>query len=272
MYYKNGQVLLITVMLLATVLTVALTVTFKSTTETQVTKLEEESQKALAAAEAGIEAALSQGSSITNFQTSGLNIPTGFNGSANIGVIQDNDFTTPLLQQDQQYTFYLSNNVDFNATPPTFPNPYAGTLTVYFNSTDPSSCNNIGLELTLIYDDSSTPNPYDLRRFVADNGNRLQGGGKLTVNHNAGGYGPYESQTFYCQTSLGSMAGYESVKLLMIRSLFNQSKIAVVGNVTLPIQGNTVTSEARSASGVTKRVQLFQSYPQIPTEFFVTTF
>ena len=64
---QQGQVLLITIMLLATVLTVVLAVTFKSTTETQLTKLEEESQKALAAAEAGVEVAIKQnvGSSVS---------------------------------------------------------------------------------------------------------------------------------------------------------------------------------------------------------------
>jgi hypothetical protein len=43
---KKGQVLLIVVMLLATALTVALTSTYQSVTETQLTKLEEENQKA----------------------------------------------------------------------------------------------------------------------------------------------------------------------------------------------------------------------------------
>ena len=55
---QKGQILLITVMLLATVMTIVLSVSFKSVTDTQVTKLEEESQKALAAAESAIEVAL----------------------------------------------------------------------------------------------------------------------------------------------------------------------------------------------------------------------
>ena len=59
---KRGQILLITVMLLATVMTIVLSVSFKSVTETQITKLEEESQKALAAAEAAIEVALKNNS------------------------------------------------------------------------------------------------------------------------------------------------------------------------------------------------------------------
>ena len=48
---EKGQVLLITIMLLAAAVTVVMTIAFNSTTETQITKLEEDSQKALSAAE-----------------------------------------------------------------------------------------------------------------------------------------------------------------------------------------------------------------------------
>src|SRR3989344_1174257 len=125
---KKGQILLITIMLVATLLTVVLAVTFKSTTETQLTKLEEDSQKALAAAEAGVEAALKQN---VNTSLSIADLPnmsnSGFTGDATIETIADNDFVTPLLQKDQQYTFYLSDY-------PGFANPLNGTLAVYFQS------------------------------------------------------------------------------------------------------------------------------------------
>ena len=51
---KRGQILLITVMVLATIMTVVLSVSFQSVTETQTTKLEEDSQNALAASGAAI--------------------------------------------------------------------------------------------------------------------------------------------------------------------------------------------------------------------------
>ena len=57
---QRGQILLITVMLLAAAITVAMTIAFNSTTDTQVTKLEEDSQKALSAAEAALESAVRQ--------------------------------------------------------------------------------------------------------------------------------------------------------------------------------------------------------------------
>ena len=44
---QSGQILLIVIMLLAVTLTVTLAVSFRSTTDTQLTKLEEESQNLL---------------------------------------------------------------------------------------------------------------------------------------------------------------------------------------------------------------------------------
>src|SRR3989344_5924041 len=123
---QQGQILLISIMLVATLLTVVLAVTFKSTTETQLTKLEEESQKALSAAEAGVEAALQQGSGSVTIGTGSLSSLSGFSGEATVGSITDTNFVSPLLQKDQQYTFYLSEY-------PGFANPLTGVpLLLYF--------------------------------------------------------------------------------------------------------------------------------------------
>src|SRR5438046_2001534 len=94
---QQGQVLLIVIMLLATAVTVVMSSAFKSTTETKITKLEEESQKSLAAAEAGIETALQTGTNVTDL--SSLPNLSGFTGSATISQTSTNSFTTPLIQQ-----------------------------------------------------------------------------------------------------------------------------------------------------------------------------
>ncbi|MBI1862574.1 hypothetical protein HYS00_00470, partial [Candidatus Microgenomates bacterium] len=62
---ESGQILLITLLVMATIVTVVFTVSFTSRTTTQTTKLEEENQKALAAAEASIQVALKKKTSNT---------------------------------------------------------------------------------------------------------------------------------------------------------------------------------------------------------------
>ena len=83
---NSGQILLITVMLLATVMTIVLSVSFKSATDTQITKLEEESQKALVAAESAIEVALKNNSTaiLGPEGSADLSSITGFSGTATI--------------------------------------------------------------------------------------------------------------------------------------------------------------------------------------------
>ena len=269
MQYKKGQVLLIVVMLLATAITVVLSISFTTTTDTKITKLEEESQKALAAAEAGIEAALETKSSVPKLSDlAGL---SGFTGSADLSTTVGKSFTSPLLQKDEQYTFYLDKYIPENSPP--FENiPYNGTITVYYGSKDVADCSNIALELTLIYDSGG----YKIKRLVSDSGDLL---GANIENEWASQSNPQEKDVggakFFCRTKGVDISTYTGAKVLIVRALFGQTKIGFSGSDADPDfkpQGSFITSTATSSTGVTKKVQLFQSYPQIPSEFFVTRF
>lgn len=258
---EGGQVLLVLVMLLATTITIVLTSSFSSTTNTKTAKLEEESQKALAAAEAGIDQALLQGSDADISTITGV---PGFQGTANISEVNASNFTSPLLQKDEEYTFYLSA---YNTATNAFSSPYTGIVTLYY-ANGSTSCVAGALEITLIYDTS--PN-YKVKRFISDVGNLY--GGSVVDNIGVNSGGTVDGTTYNCHTNGINMASYPNAKLLIIKSLLISTKIGISGNVALPAQGRTVVSEARSPNtGVTKKVQLFQSYPQIPSDFFVTRF
>ena len=139
---KKGQILLITVMLLATIMTALLSVTFQSTTDIQVTKLEEESQKALAAAEAAIEASLKSGTTSILGEGS-LSSLTGFTGSATIETTVSNTFTSPMVAKDSAYTFYLG---DYNLTDKTIGSSINQDITICFIS----ASTNPAIEITLL--------------------------------------------------------------------------------------------------------------------------
>lgn len=259
---KAGQVLLIIIMLLATIITVVLAVTFRSTTDTQLTKLEQDNQTALAAAQAGIEEALRTGLGVPDIST--LNVPAGFNGSATVSTESKQSFITPILQANEQYTFYLTDYTN-------------GALGVNSNTTKPlllylqSETGCPAAEITFI---TSAPG---VEKFLVDpcslvtNGtgtNVLDTDGPPTVYTPTG-----ESIPFKYKTKSGELS-YTTEKLMIIRVLFSSSRVGVVstGVNPLPTQGKTVISEVRAPSGVTKKILLFQSYPQIPADFFVTSF
>ncbi len=268
---QKGQVLLITIMLLATVLTVTLAATFKSTTETQLTKQEEESQKALSAAEAGIELALQQGTVniglLPNFSGS------GFTGQATVTSSSSTDFVTPLLQKDKQYTFYLAT---YSSTTGFSPPYYTSGLKFYFGSEGAGTCaarTTPALEVTLIYGASNS-----VKRWVIEpcSSGQTISGTTLTSSSSLPPQSFGGSNFYYLSDSSSAnrvqIAPIVDPEILIVRALFAQTRIGLRGSSNLPTQGKYVNSEARSPGGVTKKVQLFQSGPQLPAEFFVTTF
>lgn len=269
MRHQSGQVLLIAVMLLATALTVVLAVSFRSTTDTQTTKLEEEAQKALAGAEAGIDAALKSGGSV---DLSDLNVSTGFTGSASVDTTQKPTFVTPLLQKDDQYTLYLADYPKVYSDPSNS-NPITADLTFYFGGTGSTSCdgrNTPALELTLVANDASNTVTKKLVEPCA--GTKSVGTSSLgTIKGDATTNTTLENINFAYKTT--TTLSVSNSKVLFVRPLFDATQVGIdTGGVDLPVQGKTVISEAKSPSGVTKKVQLFQSLPQIPAEFFVTSF
>ena len=248
MQYK-GQILLITVMLLATVMTIVLSVSFKSVTDTQVTKLEEESQKALAAAESAIEVALKNNSTATlgSGGSSELNSVTGFSGSATIESLAETTFTTSIIPKDGSYTFYLGN---YNLATKTIDTPYFNRNILL--------CFKLGsaVEATLVKSNG-------VAKYLGDSTGTIIGAPTGTCNGNV------------TYTKSIDIPADPNGQFLLVRVLYASTKLFFSSNgINLPIQGRTVSSQATSSTstGVSKKIVLFQSYPQIPAEFFSTSF
>ncbi len=265
---QSGQTLLIAIMLLATALTIVLSVTFTSRTETQLTKLEEEHQKALAAAEAAIEAALKAGGSVNIAAGGDLEnlYNAGFSGGATMETTADKTtFVSPLLQADEQYTFYLSNYPNLDSS-------YSHPLTFYFASESLGSCDTRdkpALELTLFYDSAGIST---IKKWIiepCDSGKKIAGSGTTSATEQVHQMGDVN---FNYSSSI-DFSSYTN-KFLLVRPLFAATRIGFDSGSpdTLPSQGKIITSTATSTTGASTVVQLFQSYPQIPAEFFVTSF
>ena len=255
-YWVRGQILLILVMIMAIAITIVLTITFTTRTDTQLTKLEEESQKALAAAEAGIENSLKTGVpvNVATLGTLGTNIATG---STTITATGSNTFTSPKIISGEAYTTYLGAYTA--GSPATYANSVANDITICFGdtTTQPS------LDISLLKDPTTTP---VVKRYLADPGANFGGGNKLSVTDSCD-----ENDDFAYSIVISGGDVAINTRLLVIRTLFGSTKL-LISQSGLPAQGKTVTSQATTKTGVTKKVQLFQSYPQIPAEFYFTSF
>lgn len=268
---QSGQILLIVLMLLTTALTIVFSTAFKSTTDTQITKLEQESQRALAAAEAAIEERLRLGTDVVIGAGGGqLNLGTAMSGYATLDTSSYNYYISPYLRKDDQLTFYLVDYISqYNTTTREFTTGYSSgnDIEVYFSQNP--SC--MALEFTLINRDGTS-----VKRFLANpvcdafiSGNGLVvSSGPFTVN----------GETFNYKVTL-SAAQLSGNSLLIARVITTiptlTSKIEFTSLINLPSQGNVVTGEAQSLTGdikVTKEVNFIQQYPQIPSDFFLTSF
>lgn len=249
---KKGQILLIAVMLMATVVTVFLAVLFKSTNESRTAKIEEESQRALAAAEAALESALQTNQSVTLGQGQ-LSDLTGITGVATVEDLVTNTFVVPAVKKDSSYTFYLA---DYDPVSKRFTGSSLNQdITVCFDSANP---NNPAIEMTLVKTDS-------VRKYVIDPDN------VITNSYQTGGTCPADSSLEYSYTIPGTEILSDS-RLLLVRVFFSDSKLILTRSSNLPIQGRTAFANVTTDTGVTKKVNLFQSYPQLPAEFYTTSF
>lgn len=261
---QSGQVLLIVVMILTTILAVTFSLSFTSQTETQTSKLEEESKRSLAAAESLLEASLKKPVGSYNIGTgvNGLNLTDltnqGFSGSATVTTtasLYKNIFTTPFLQTDEQYTFYTSDY-------PGFGNLFNGNIYLYLGSE--SGCP--AVEITYIHNDNSITrdlvDPCTPPQVTKNSGTSLTTVGGSSLNR----------INFQYQTQ--SPIALANYKVVIFRALFNPTRLGMkeVNGIALPSQGNVTSAQAQSSSTVTTSVDLFQSYPQIPSDFFVTSF
>jgi len=258
---KKGQILLITVMLLATVMTIVLSISFKSVTETQVTKLEEESQKALSAAEAAIEVALKNNlpAILGPGGSPELANITGFSGNATIDTATSTKFTSPSIIKNGSYTFYLG---DYDVIAKTIGPSTAQNITLCFTGTTKPA-----IEVTLVKTSS-------VKKYVIDPENpkrinNADSASSICIPDN--GYGFSTVIPGDAATGIGTDGQF-----LLVRVLYSSTKLLFNGDsgFNLPFQGRTVSSQATSSTstGVSKKVVLFQSYPQIPGEFFSTSF
>lgn len=236
--------------------TVGFSVYHGTTQEQKITKLEQDAKQAYGAAEAGIDAALKAGSTVS---IGSLGLGQGISGSATVQTNAQGVFSTPILKKDEEYTFYLS---DYDVSTNSFTGAaFNSTMSITLASPPSIVCSGaqkMALELTFILTDSTNSNPTIADRRMIDP--------CLLTNASTG------------TVSVGQSFTPLPASLLIMRVIAPDGNFSGVslkvnnGAGNWPLQGKTIVSSAQTATGATKKLQLIQSYPQLPSEFFVTRF
>ncbi|MDP4011750.1 MAG: pilus assembly PilX N-terminal domain-containing protein [Candidatus Roizmanbacteria bacterium] len=270
---NSGQALIIIVLMIALVLTVIAASSYQLTVQTEGSKLQEESVRALAAADAGIEAGLQIANTESapqtyTFESQGINL-AGIDATRSEIIVTTpsrSDFVSSLVPKDDQFTFYT-------AAFPEYPAPsFDGSLTIFFGSEGAGNCSSRStpaLELTFI---SGVGNSVQHRLVEpCTPPGQLIEGTSLTVSATPVTVGDV---TFNYQVQAIDMNSFPDAKMIIVRPLFGSTRLRFLAGAgqSFPNQGKLIESRSYSISGPSKIVTIFQSLPQLPADFFVTSF
>lgn len=249
---QQGQVLLIVILVMVVALTIGLSVASRSIVSLRTSTEQAESQKALAAAEAGIEQAIkansapSPGSLGSASYTTSLSNISGQNFLLNGG--------NPIPKNDG-FDLWLSDYSTSSAE--IYKNQKDANLTIYWGD-GMDGCANAALEIAVISGDR--PNPV-LTKYAFDACQDRQTGNNFM--YISGGGGTVNGKTFPFGVTVTVTKGF----IARIIPLYANAHVGVLSSADLPNQGKVITSTG--ASGTTERkITVFQSYPSLPVELF----
>lgn len=256
---EKGQILLIVVLASVISLTVGLAAVSRSITNTRISTEEANSQKALAAAEAGVEEQINKvktatGGSVAQAQQD-LNNNSNFLATAQ--PVQGNVFEVnagETVSQDDGADIWLSNHADFTS-------PRTTNLTIWWTAPNTDCNNNAAIEIAVIYG-ASTSNP-SMSRYAYDacgsrrNSNNFTGPGSGA--RPSGIPAEYNQRTATITINSGYFA--------RVIPLYTDAKIAVQSTASLPPQGYEIESTGESGNTV-RKVKVYQGFPKVPIELF----
>lgn len=255
--HQRGQIVVFILLIALLALTVGLSVATRTLQDLKETAVSDQSSRAFAAAEAGIEEALRQdlsnlitagGTGNLTSQFSGFNDVSyqvsasggGGGGFVSKGKVAKNDVFQVNLE-----------NADGSL--------YSGDLNVYWKA---SGENDASLVLAFVTQTGAT---YGISKYAYNSINRSNGftagtcSGAYTLNINA------KSYTFDC----GITVPVNNSKILRMKPFYEDTTIAVVpgGSGSLPSQTYTIRSEAETDGGVKRVIEVTKSIPALPPIF-----
>ncbi len=258
---QRGQILLIVVLAAVVSLTVGLSAVSRTITNTRVTTEEASSQKALSAAEAGVEE-LVNNTALLETRGDANPLSKEFSNNSTFKAKADAvDGTQILINDGNQILKDDGADIWFSAYPNFDGVRWGGTLTVLWDNNDDASGCVSGVDPAIeivVIQGASKDNP-DMTRFVYDKCGRINNSGFANV---AAG-NPVNGRFFDNGVNITVANGF----IARVIPLYANAVMGARGSVSLPTQGYVIDSVG--SSGNTKRtVRVFRGFPRIPIEYF----
>lgn len=255
-YGEAGQILLIVILVVIVASTIGLSLASRSITTLRSSAEEAQAQKALAAAEAGIER-VAQGN-VPVAISNGASISLGNNASfkTQVDEIKGNQILLNggnIIPKDEGADFWLSTydsdpNLNYGGT------PWSGNLTIYWGS-DSDPCKNSALEIIIVSGPKAAP---VAKKYAFDPCGSRQGGNHFSSNVVAG------TTLLGMKFSHSASIDVSSALISRIIPIYVDTSIGLAGRDTdpaFPTQGYVINSTG--TSGEANRVlRVFKGWPQ----------
>lgn len=262
---QEGQVLLISLLVLSIATTVALSLISRSTTDVTISNQISESSRAFSAAEAGIEEALKSGVGTSGAQvlTAGISYSVSkadIGGSAGAYV-----FPKKISPGATETLWLVNHNAD--GTLIETPTYTSATVDVCWSqeTTIPA------MIVSVLY--KTAGGLYQVARgaYDPDSGRALTNNFS-GVSSSTGGCGAGTGTTYKQTISFGAFTPAinpvsDSLLMLRIQPLYADANIAVSAAGILPIQGNKLESTGTSEGGLARKIVVYQQYRSSPSVF-----
>lgn len=254
---QKGQALLIVVLVMVVALTVTLSLVSRSIVDLKTSTDQANSQKALAAAEAGVEQAINNSIGIgSNRSLDNISYKaeiTSISGTAPFLVNGGN-----LIAKNEGAYIWLS---EYDRNNPWSHPSWNGDLTIYWGE-DSDGCKNAALEIDVLYlTDSADLNSVKITKYAYD-----PCSSRTISNHftsvSASAPTTISNKTFLYKKSINISNGL----LVSVNPIYFSSYIGVSGSIALPDQGSIISSTGNSggSNNVSRKVTVYQGYPQLP--------
>jgi hypothetical protein len=259
-YNQSGQAILIIVLVMVVALTVGLSVATRTITSLRNSQDQSSSQKALSAAEAGVEQSIRNQASIGS-----SNNPQDLGNKASYSTTVTAVLGTKFLLNGNNQLSKDEGGFLWLGTPPwpsSNPGPWSGSISFYWGESG-VACNNAALEIAVISGNSvATAN---VTKYALDpcttRGNQFTTTTStppvVTASHSVSGI------SFHYSFTIPVSNGF----LIKVLPAYSNSYVAVESTTALPKQGNIITSTGTSDTA-TRTVNVYAGYPEIPTELF----
>ncbi|OGH36788.1 MAG: hypothetical protein A2959_00805 [Candidatus Levybacteria bacterium RIFCSPLOWO2_01_FULL_38_23] len=253
---SKGQALLIIVLVMVVALTITLSVISRAVVNLRTTQEQVDSQKALAAAEAGIEQTIKSGTAIANGSFTNTKYSTTINDVSGSSFLVNGGVA---VEQDKGTYIWLS---PYTGDATQWNQKWNGTLYIYWGeSTTP--LNNAALEIAVISGaDVASAN---IKRYAIDPAGRGNG---FSDPFESAGY-TVEGKTLRYRAAVTVTNGM----LVRVIPVYKDSFMAVTSATPLPLQGKIISAtgcvpDCTSSSQATRKVTVFQGFPELPADFF----